>query len=269
MRVSIWQQFSSNHSARFTVVGKFKTTEDAASAAEAITNMTRAAVEWMQRRENAEVLEQREQGELVPATPPEREFAEKLGVSWGFARFGDMFTDRWQRAVTVFDTLVLIDGTESDYGAHPYDAIVARLGGEVYVDGTLRMETVEMQLSGDDEPRTYLDDPGDYSRLTASVSCRAADSDSAAQIQAEYEGYQERERATRGTNDWELFNTPWAEPGKQSSVSGELSRDGVNLNFSGLEFFHLVEGFPAMLSYLRAKGCTEIQYTFMEKRNRE
>jgi hypothetical protein len=42
MRLSIWQQFSSNHSSNFTAVGRFDTPEKAAAARQTFEQMLRA-----------------------------------------------------------------------------------------------------------------------------------------------------------------------------------------------------------------------------------
>jgi hypothetical protein len=266
MRVSIWQQFSSNHSSQFTVVGKFKTIEDAARAAAAIEAMIRAAVEWIQQPENAEVLQQAETKGLFSATPPEREFAEKLGLDWGPSRYGEMFFKDWSYQVITLDNLLFVDGNESSRGAYPFDAVVAKLGGEVYVHGTLATKIVEVKRKADDAPRKYREETGDYASLTVSVSCVAPDDAAAARIETEYGDYQARMSASRGSPEWDLFSTPWEEFGGLSSTTGNLRREGARLFFIDLQIFHISEGFPAMIDYFRARGCTDIRYEFHEER---
>jgi hypothetical protein len=46
MRVSIWQQFSSNHSGHFWVVGTFKTVEDAQKAYDELRAMLTEIDRW-------------------------------------------------------------------------------------------------------------------------------------------------------------------------------------------------------------------------------
>lgn len=272
MKLSIWHQFSSNHSSRFTVIGIFKTPEDAAIAVETIEAMTKAAVDWMQKPENTALQERAADGRLIPATPPEREFAEQMGVEWKLSRYGDMFEAGWSRPMVIFDNLLFIDGTESNFGAYPYDDIVARLGGEVHVSGTLRTEIVEMQLSEDDKPEIYLDEGGSYSKLAITVSCQAPDESAASQIENEYLEFRMHVEQEKGSTrpEW-TFRTPWSAygRGRYSTVSGNLRRDGRLLTYDGLAFFHPADGFPAMISYLRAKGCTDIHYEFIEARDED
>jgi len=52
MRLSIWQQFSSNHSANFEIVGTFKTEELAHQAAEELREISRAIAQIGKRMRN-------------------------------------------------------------------------------------------------------------------------------------------------------------------------------------------------------------------------
>ena len=67
-----------------------------------------------------------------------------------------------------------------------------------------------------------------------------------------------------------MFDTPWrdyndARPFEYSTVSGNVWRDGVQLRFEQLDFWHIGYGLPQLIGYLRAKGCTEIEYQLTER----
>jgi hypothetical protein len=52
MRLSLWQQFSSNHSGSFAVVGRFATEEEAKVAAEKLAEIVRRIDEWFENPPN-------------------------------------------------------------------------------------------------------------------------------------------------------------------------------------------------------------------------
>jgi hypothetical protein len=83
MKTSIWQQFSSNHSADFTLIGKFDTVEEAQAAAEIIRNFLTAVRDWYQ--ENGD--DHFDEAEYGPLTPPEKAFATQYDLSdqWTFS----------------------------------------------------------------------------------------------------------------------------------------------------------------------------------------
>lgn len=61
MRISIWQQFSSNHSSGFTVVGEFATRSEAENAANKIREILYRLKDWhtARRRDGRLVVEWR------------------------------------------------------------------------------------------------------------------------------------------------------------------------------------------------------------------
>jgi hypothetical protein len=76
MRLSIWQQYSSNHSGAYFVVGIFATNEDALHAENELKDMLRSIDVW--HRANPHAAEHSD-GSLFP---PEREAAEKYHAEW-------------------------------------------------------------------------------------------------------------------------------------------------------------------------------------------
>jgi hypothetical protein len=79
MRLSIWQQFSSNHSGWFSVVGTFETVEQAQSSYEEIRQMLFSIDQW--HREHKEESSAQRAGSTEPV-PPEAEFAKQYQVRW-------------------------------------------------------------------------------------------------------------------------------------------------------------------------------------------
>ncbi|QPC83689.1 hypothetical protein G4Y79_04720 [Phototrophicus methaneseepsis] len=80
MKISIWQQFSSNHSGFFWVVGTFKNVSDAQSAFDELRDMLFTIDKWHRdNRDQSQAAMQ--QGQITPL-PPEQTFAEKYSVQW-------------------------------------------------------------------------------------------------------------------------------------------------------------------------------------------
>ena len=110
----------------------------------------------------------------------------------------------------------------------------------------------------------YLDPEGsDINAVTLTLSCTTPDAETAAAIEAETLAY------VRATNERLVQSpkSPWADyspPAHYSVFWGTVVRTGHGLIFSG-RFFHIADGFPALLAYLRAHGCTDILYEFTEK----
>lgn len=80
MRLSLWQQFSSNHSGYFWVVGTFQTVEAAHAAYDEMREMLKQIDRWHQEHK-AESKAALEAGKGAPL-PPEQAFAEKYQVEW-------------------------------------------------------------------------------------------------------------------------------------------------------------------------------------------
>src|SRR5262245_5494858 len=73
MDVAIWQQFSSNHSANFTVIGTFTTPVEANKAAAALHTLLNTISDWYHDPANAELVKKRQDSveESYNYTPPE------------------------------------------------------------------------------------------------------------------------------------------------------------------------------------------------------
>src|SRR5258706_3866109 len=85
MRVSLWQQFSSNHSAGFSLVAEFKSIEEAEKAHSAILAIISAIAKYYE--EHWEELDKalRKEGMVAP-TPIERDLARQYNLlSWDYS----------------------------------------------------------------------------------------------------------------------------------------------------------------------------------------
>src|SRR5579863_2710451 len=106
MRISIWQQFSSNHSSDFTLVGEFRSVDDAQRAGDELRHILQTVVDWYVA--HPEVDEARfTEGSCLPS-PAEIEFAKQYGVelnsAYGIDWLGaelsaDFAVSTWDRLV--------------------------------------------------------------------------------------------------------------------------------------------------------------------------
>ncbi len=253
MQVSLWQAFSSNHSAYFTVVGVFKTPAEAAAAAERVQTLVNDIIEW--RRSQGRSYEVNE-----PPTPPEVAIAQELGIDWGEASLDWVELDEaGEPSVSTLDRLVFINGPQSGWGAHPADYLLQKLGGVTAINGDVGVEGFES---------------GTLAQTILQLTCLAVDEAAAAEIAAAVRrhlasGLPPGETEPREGLYLAGINTPWrtfGRAGHLSSFFGELVQEGRRLTFMNGRFEGLADGLSALWAYLRAWGCTEIEYSVREER---
>ncbi len=143
MKISIWQQFSSNHSASFTLVGLFKSYADAEAAAVKMRDLIARIALW--HAENPELSRiictlRRELPDLISA--PEREAGIEYQIDWSqpFVCFHDY-------EITTYAQLLFLHNTRASlYGVYPLYEFIERMGGEAYVEGQLLPGDVSNKL---------------------------------------------------------------------------------------------------------------------------
>jgi len=140
MRLTLWPQFSSNHSAGFTVVGEFDSAARADEVAEEIRFLLKTIAQFwagLNTEEQTEWFARIRQGEV---TPPEEVFRRRYNVEWARWQNGSVGGLDWlwdgleqaQRAVNVYANFVIVeDSIETWVGQKPFDEILANLGGKV------------------------------------------------------------------------------------------------------------------------------------------
>ena len=250
MKVSIWQQFSSNHSASFMIVGQFKTVEKAESVASEVRQMIREIGSWWEQVEDSEAVRKRlESSEDV--TPPERRFASHYEVSWSQnARSKSVAPLDWishqaaDSAVRTFNSIVIVEPVDSWQGPHPIDKIIEKLGAQVASDCEIY-----------------------DSYLSLHLSCTAPDQAIADQIMAKIE-YKQLSR-----------DTVMMLPGLYAT-RGRALCDGKNIILTGYQMHRIYhsqqneqwafeEELRRLLEFFTQCGCTDIQYTFSETSSSE
>src|SRR5215207_9042562 len=134
MRLTLWRQFSSNHSASFTIVGTFDTPEHAAQAADAArTILYRVAAYWQSlsdAEKNITLVSVVQDRQL---TLVEEQLRESYGIEWtaGLDWVIDN-PDLLERAVQVYGRHVFMENTDQTWnGPEPFEALWKKLGGHV------------------------------------------------------------------------------------------------------------------------------------------
>jgi hypothetical protein len=141
MRVSIWQQFASDNSNSFVVVGHFETVAAAQHVAFELDRLLRAIATWH---------EQHPDGWQGEPSPPEVEAAQHYGVAWEAGHdWLDRGPDMVSSLLTTWDTCVFLNtpwhfGTT---GYRPFDEIIAKLGGTPVVGCAYESSEIEVNLT--------------------------------------------------------------------------------------------------------------------------
>lgn len=141
MKLSIWQQWSSNHSAMITIVGEFKSTEAAQKASEELKGIITTISTWNQAHHDEL---RTTYGGLKP-TPIEDQLAAQFDIEWeesiDWLRSFDQFMEHYyeharcqpEECIIQLDKCVFIDVPGSSMTwqtGHHFVKLIDRLGGE-------------------------------------------------------------------------------------------------------------------------------------------
>ncbi|MAS33606.1 MAG: hypothetical protein CL610_06350 [Anaerolineaceae bacterium] len=149
MHISIWQQFSSNHSGFFWVVGTFESFSEAEGAFKTLREMLFAIDQW--HREHVEEYQTLLQTGLNEALPPEQAYAEQFQVDWQYpidwTNWANYYLEDWpgyesidaQRsarhmidaAIRIVGRNVIVSNPDQTWMTiQPFEGILASLGAE-------------------------------------------------------------------------------------------------------------------------------------------
>jgi len=128
MKLSIWQEFSSNNSSRFTIVGVFDDAAKAINAQKVVEKLFEDIQTWYDEdEERVEDILIDKMGISVP----EEALAKKYSIDWKEPN-GWYFNYR----IAIQDNVLAISQHHgADSGAHPIDELLKKLGAQVAVDG--------------------------------------------------------------------------------------------------------------------------------------
>jgi hypothetical protein len=173
MKLTLWQQFASNHSNSFTLVGVFPTPEDAQAAAERLRKFLNHYIEWYK-------LHPDEAKELFYSDYPhelpqlEREFYQQENVQvehsileWVFALEDPIPLDS---VLNTYENLLLMESsTDNAQGGKPFDELIVRWGGFAFVEAERGTKALyyHLEIAAPNEPvaveleQLFLKDYGD------------------------------------------------------------------------------------------------------------
>lgn len=241
MRTSIWQQFSSNHSANFTTIGQFETEEWATTVADELRQMIAKIGEWWLEQPDHSQAMNRLRRDHVYLTPPELTIKDEYDVEWRMQGDNPMAID-WIGSpdrvdcVHHFRNLVMVRPTGNTWcGAHPFDNIMKKLGGKV-------ASAVE-----------------DGSYLTVHISFSAPSDEIRDQLLKELRVLKRKPR--------DLIAIPGfgnAVPGDLTVNDHQFQIERLYLAWAGLRANEF-DSFLVLIRYLESNDCTNIVYRFEQQ----
>lgn len=268
MQIHVWQQFSSNHSAGFTVVGEFETPEAAEKAAEELRTIIRQIMAWHVKNPNAYDPDDQS---LRPPSPPEVEVAEKYDVEWEF--HVDWIKDaspyppdsEWsgydptkmsedeyyeqkldsisKKPVRIFDKCIFINPWAETWSGHyPFAELVERLGGK---------SSYSAEYGGCES----------HFHLTLQVNSEEHGTQIQKAFVKEVDAYLAALRPllkarTTTLEDWsKLEKHPF-----HLSALPSFEQQENTLKIKHIHFYASLEGFKVILDWLEKQGATLLEY---------
>jgi hypothetical protein len=228
MKITLWQQFSSNHSANFRIVGTFETVEQATQATERLKHIIRTITHWKVSNPS-DWWEIWNNGEISSV---EQQFSEQYGIEWkSILDWTPNNPEKAVEAVQLYERHIYLENIGSTWlGAHPFDDLLLKWGAKIagwYELGNTWILTV--------------------------ISCTAPDEATAIKLEKDYEIQYQDEK----TLDIEIAGI--------YSTDAVIKRDGLKLSYQ-LDIFDDFsrDNLRKLLDYFKQQGCTEIEYGFIE-----
>jgi len=260
MKISIWQQFASNHSAAFTVVGQFQDLDSATKAAKVVRDAVKSISDWYALHPDIKQLVIN--GQQKAPTEAELEISRKFGVpTYRALDWLATYTDTPDTLEIVREYGNLIFVTTETWrsltgwaGATLFDDLVKKLTQNVFISQE------------------------DSFQLLVSLTCVAPDEQRAILI-----GHICR-RFTRPPARHHSSECPWIvfylrhQPDNEAQVQeaiwnltaeidendhGKIIVEGRHITLNGLDFRSISTGLPALIKWLtEQEGCSDMNYQF-------
>jgi ADP-ribosylglycohydrolase len=225
MKISIWQQFASNHSGRYTVVGKFETPEAAQQATETLLALlTQLEAEY----ETVPSGKRFTPDGGIATLPGEYAVKERYGID---PQTHSFFNDMDQHVIQ-WDWLIFVKSGETYNDPEPYYTLIARLGGDAAIRWFISHE--------------------DTTTICTHLSCTCPDPEIALDILDELYCYHPNQRALED-------NPRYGAVVYQHDVDFETLR----LDFVA-DLFNITGQLPTLIQYLEEQGCSDITYSMTE-----
>jgi hypothetical protein len=234
MRVSIWQQFSSNHSGGFSLIGEFKTIEEAENAVAIMKSMISMIAKWY--KDHFEELDkQLRKFSILPLTPVEEELAKQYGltqweysVDWAETEANEALIN--QGLYHYRNLVFLSDPIETWCDAQPFDELLEKLGARIEVHSATAQDDIV--------PVVYM-------------TCYAPNETTAAEI-------------VRQLSSSKTFITV---PNVRS-YPGEISHVDSKIECQELEIWHqphISEFLDELVPYLEAQECKNFEFSISHR----
>jgi hypothetical protein len=245
MKITLWQQFNSNHSASFTVVGMFDTPDSAEQAEKALQTMLTAIEGWHRGKKGSYPLaiQGKKAQPREDLTPPEYHFAEQYQIEWPRPVGWITKHDPGDLTLSRMDHVVFLSSFNFAFqGPQPFDEIMAKLGGQVTVQAH------------------SCDDYGD-TLVVLNLSCTAPDPAQAEWIDLIFQDYRDSTVTRHAFYEWIDKFQDTDDYWPKGIVYNQTERDGARLDFRNVAI-HDVQYVRNFIQYLENEGCSDFRFEF-------
>ncbi len=241
MRISIWQQFSSNHSGGFNLIGQFETIEEAEKAYLIIQDMLKTVSDYY--AEHPELEEDYQDYRWL--TPPEEELAKKHSLS-NWERSLDWAAGSGGKLSHYRNLIFLSDYGETWLDAEPFDELLPKFGA-----------IVKIWNNGIDDTKP-----------TVSIRCAAPSEKEAVELVKQLYSsvaYTSEPSLAIRLPDYELVHKGVSKVIGQKVEFRDLPMETYNPEAKTKNEFSRIEEFlPRLISYLESKGCSNFEFSLGE-----
>ena len=144
MKVSIWQQFSSNHSAAFTIIGRFETTEQAQQAEATLRDMFQQIQDWIGKHPTDAA---HHQTHWDTPSPVENKLNAPYQIDW-IPSLMEWFVNRYEDgrihdALGRYDNFIFLGESNTWSGGSPLHELLPKLGADILMSSEAFEKSIE------------------------------------------------------------------------------------------------------------------------------
>lgn len=241
MQLTLWQQFTSNHSSGYTVIGRFESADAAHKAGEQLRDILTQIATWHQAYYEQHGVYFGAHHVPPPPTPIEEQLAQRYAIEWDWEQGVDWAKrkDEAPQRVRISNRLVVISSLFTHYLEQPFSALIKQMGGESFV--ATDPETAETQV-------------------LVTVMCDAPDEATTNTLKAILEKYF---RAIAENPAYQIV-PPWNEDWRKNASRGEVHIEGTTIQLREL-CIGLPDTLDLIMTFLCSKGCQNIEYELLER----
>jgi hypothetical protein len=254
MHISIWQQFGSNHSNGFTIVGEFETVEEARQTANRFLTML-------------EEIRSEQETWTYPFTNLPKEVEKKYSalydVNWPEILDWLLSEGNIHDYVIAYENRVIVDslGEAKDY--KPIDVLMAQWAKRMLLETEMGLNAIVVEITCQipdpqqgqilfDTLNAYFKEANLYEYTDDPITPWRS---LAKPVTLTFE-HKDRPPTIYSTDE----DTVW-----YGEVQLDTTEQTAQLRITNLIFNAVGHGLPPLLAYLKANGCTDIQYSLSER----